>query len=92
MELTTRITAQTRVSATLEESGTLSLKVFAESEYAPGRTTTAEVPMSELPQPVQDAVAAALREALEAAAAVLGRRVARAILKSTEVASGFGEI
>lgn len=92
MELTTTITCRTRVVATLEETGELSLKAFAETEYAPGRTTSADVGLAEFPEAVRAELKTALEAALTAAAATLGPRIAAARLKSAEVAATYGEI
>lgn len=92
MELTTTIKATARVCATLEEDGTLSLKVFGAADYAEGVSTTAEVSGSELPAETSDAVKAALSNALLAAAEKLGPRIQRAVHTSATVAAAHGEI
>lgn len=90
MKLTTVVEAKTRVCATLEEDGTFSLKAFAEAEYAPGKTTTAEVHITD---PTQvDAVKAALHAALTGAAQILGGRLNKSIHTSAEVSARHGEI
>lgn len=92
MELKQTIECRVRVSAGLEEDGTLTLKAFASSAYAPGATTTAVVEIDDLPLPVATTVKAALREALAAAQPLLGKRIGAAIHKSAEVAAAHGEI
>jgi hypothetical protein len=92
MELITKINATTRVSAGLEEDGTLSLKVFAQAEYAPGKTTTAEVPSSEIPDALKAKVAQALADVAEHAQPALGPRLQRAMVKSHEVSAQMGEL
>ncbi len=105
MDLVQKITAKTRVSATLEEDGTLSLKVFGQAEYAKGKTTTAEVGAEDLgfdkeqkefdpklQAKLLDDVKAALKAVLADAAPILGQRVGKAIHKSAEVAAAHGEI
>jgi hypothetical protein len=90
MELTSTVHCTTRVLATLHEDGELALKVVGHAEYAPGRTTSAEV--VDLPAEISDPVKAALMAALEAGAVALGPRIARAIAKSAEVSAAHGEI
>lgn len=94
MELVSTITARTRASAGLEEDGSLSLKVFAEAEYAPGMTTTAEVQLAEIDPEKADAVKAALAAVLvdEGVNALLGDRLPKAVLKSAEISAAHGEI
>lgn len=92
MKLTNVIECKTRVSAGLEEDGTLSLKVFATTEYAKGRTTTAEVSVDDLSAETKEKVAEALTLALDEAAEKLGPRITQAKHKSAEVAAAHGEI
>lgn len=92
MELTHTIQAATRVCATLAEDGALALKVFAETDYAPGRGTTAEVHQHELPPAVQAAIKAALQAALSHATEQLGARLAKAVHVSADVAARNGEL
>lgn len=92
MKLTTTIECTCRASAQIAEDNTLSLKVFAEAEYAPGRTTTADVQLSELPPAIVSAVQVALAAARDAAAALLGARIQQSVHKSAEVAAAHGEI
>lgn len=100
MELTQTIKCQTRVSASLDESGTLSIKVFGTAEYAPGTketpgpTTTAEVFGNEIPEGVRDALRAAMQAALDGTEVqkLLGDRIGKAIHKSAEIAAAHGEI
>ena len=92
MELIHTIECKTHVSASLKEAGEFGIKAFAEAEYAPGRTTTVEVALHELPTTVQTRVREALHDALSAAHALLGLRIGQAIHKSAEVAARFGEI
>lgn len=90
MELTSKIAAHCRVVASLEESGELTVKAFAQAEYARGRTTTADV--IEIPPAVRAHVEDALRAVLEAAMPALGVRIQRAVHKSTEIAAAMGEL
>jgi hypothetical protein len=90
MELTAKIAAHCRVVATLEESGELTVKAFAQAEYATGRTTTAEV--IEIPPALRAQVEAVLGLVLEAAMPALGERIQRAVHKSTEIAASMGEL
>ena len=92
MKLTSVIECKTRVSAGLEEDGSLSLKVFAETEYAKGRTTTAEVGVVDISAEMQDVVRAALQAAMDEAGNKLGQRISQAKHKSAEVAAAHGEI
>jgi len=90
MELTQTITCITRVSASLEEDGRLAIKVFAQADYAKGRSTTAEV--ADIPGPLREAAQKALQAILDEAAPRLGPRIGHAIHKSAEVAAAHGEI
>jgi hypothetical protein len=90
MELTTTVDCRCRVSATLEETGELSLKVFGQADYAKGRSTTAEV--IDIPPVLRENVKAALHEVLKAAEPALGPRIQRSIHISGTVAAAHGEI
>lgn len=92
MELTQKINCRTRVVATLQENGDLSVKAFAEAEYAKGCTTTAEVSGGDISPAEQEAVTAALGQVLKSATGALGSRIGRSIHKSAEVAAALGEI
>lgn len=92
MKIKNEIECRARVSATLDESGTLTLNVFGQAEYAKDRTTTAQVGDADIPAKDRDAVAAALKAVLDGAAPKLGPRLARSISKSAEVAAAHGEI
>lgn len=90
MELKSNVDAICRVSATLEEGGAVSVRVFAQAEYAPGATTTAEV--NDVPQELRSQLQSVMEKILTSAENKLGPRLQRAIHKSTEVAASYGEI
>ena len=92
MELITKIDAVMRVSAGLEEDGTLNLKVFAQADYAPGRSTTASIEAKEIPDALKAKVTQALLEVQQASVTTLGKRIQRALAKSYEVAAQMGEL
>lgn len=89
MKLTTTLECGARVCATFADDGQCTVKVFAQAEYAKGRTTTAEVPAS---PKASAAIALAMKAALEEVAPQLGPALQRAIAKSTEVAVQRGEL
>jgi len=92
MELHATISCTVRGSAQITEQGDLSLKVFAQAEYAPGRTTTAEVQMHELSAETQAAVQGALAAAVAEALELLGSRIQKAMHKSHDVSVALREI
>ena len=93
MDITSTISCQCRVVASLEaETHVVSVKVFAEAEYAPGRGTTAELGRDELPRDLVERVRAVLAEVQAYAEPKLGARIQHAIFKSAEVAILMGEL
>lgn len=92
MDITHTIDATCRLSLGYTEAGELSVKVFGQADYAPGRSTTAEVSGSELSSAVRQQLEAAARAALDEASPKLGPRLMQAIVKSTEVAASMGEL
>ena len=90
MELTQTVQCTCRVSATYEESGELSVKVFAQAEYAKGRTTTIEA--KSVSDVLRKRLADVCQEILDQSSDGLGPLVAQAIHKSTEVAAARGEL
>ena len=100
MELKQTIQCTTRVCASLEENGSVSIKVFGSAPYAPGGddapgpTTTAEVGAADIPEALRATLASALAAVLadEQVQQVLGNRIGQAIHKSAEVAAAHGEI
>ena len=90
MKLVTTIECQPRAVASLEEDGTLAVKVFASAEYAPGMTTTAEY--HDVSSEKKEALKAALQAVLDEASEKLGPKIAQAVYKSTEISAAHGEI
>ena len=92
MELTHTIDCTCRVSAGLDETGLVRLKVFASAEYAKGASATVQVQSDELPSSLKEQVEKALQAVMDHVQPQLGGRLVKALVKSTEVAASFGEI
>lgn len=90
MDIKTTIACTCRVSAALEESGELAVKVFAQAAYAKGRTTTIDV--TNIPEALKAKVKAVLAEVLETAKPEIGPRIHLAIVKSAEIGAAMGEV
>lgn len=93
MELTSKIKADCRVSASLDgDTGESIVKVFAQADYAEGMSATAELPADDIPMELRARVQDALAAVLAYAEGKLGPRMAKALVKSAEVAAQFKEI
>lgn len=89
MELTQTIKAACRVTASLNEHGDLSVKVFASAPYNPtGGTATAELTPSDRTRTV---IATALAQAIDDVKGQLGDALGAAIHTSREAAKRLGE-
>lgn len=78
-----------RVTATYQENGSLSVKVFASAPYSDrGGTATAELPVS---TELQTELGAVMRKILAESAAPLGAKMGDAIHISRHAASRLGE-
>lgn len=90
MKVVSKLEAKVRVTASLDQdSQALAVSVFAQTEYAPGRTTTAQV--HDVPEALQDSLRAILNEIGRHAETDLGNKIQQAVFKSVEVGAQMGE-
>lgn len=92
MEIKTTLTAACRVCATLEEDTRLSVSVFGVAEYAPGRTTTAQLTTENIRTDLVERLRGVLVDIAAEHEHALGRKLQQAVYKSTEIAVQMGEL
>lgn len=92
MELITKIDARTRLSATLEEDGALSVTAFATAPYTQGASATAQVVTCEIPDDLRKELAHVMAKVLQRSHLLLGERLPRAVHQSVEIAARMGEL
>ena len=91
MELTTTLTAACRVAASLQDDGSLTVSVFAQADYKPGASTTAQVTATDIPDALRMRLQGVLKEILASVEDRLGPQLQRAVYKSLDVAAAMGE-